>query len=193
MWFCSQLGAREHYAIPRALFRQGVLEQLATDAWVRPSSPLATVSHTLSERFHPDLASARVRAWNSGLLAFELAARLKQLSGWPLILARNQWFQRKVVACLSSSRLSVVGSQPILFAYSYAARDIFRFAKTQGWKTILGQIDPGPVEEEIVRTEHEIHPEFVSDWRSAPSKYWQNWRQELELADKILVNSDWAR
>jgi len=58
---------------------------------------------------------------------------------------------------------------------------------------VLGQIDPGPVEEEIVRTEHEIHPEFVSDWRSAPSKYWQNWGQELELADKILVNSDWAR
>src|SRR5437667_548507 len=193
MWFCSQLGAREHYAIPRALFRQGVLEQLATDAWVRPSSPLATVSHTLSERFHPDLTSARVRAWNSGLLAFELAARLKQLSSWPLIRARNHWFQRKVVTCLSSSQLSVVGSQPILFAYSYAARDIFRFAKAHGWKTVLSQIDPGPVEEAIVRTEHEIHPEFVSDWRPAPVEYWQTWRQELELADKIVVNSDWAR
>src|SRR5207249_11794764 len=193
MWFCSQLGAREHYAIPRALFRQGVLEQLATDAWVRPGSVLVALSHTLSERFHPDLTSARVRAWNSGLLAFELAARLKQLSGWPLILARNYWFQRKVVTYLSSSQLSVVGSQPILFAYSYAARDIFRFAKAHGWKTVLSQIDPGAVEEEIVRTEHEIHPEFVSDWRPAPVEYWQTWRQELELADKIVVNSDWAR
>src|SRR6266576_5171266 len=114
MWFCSQLGAREHYAIPRALFRQGVLEQLATDAWVRPSSPLATVSHTLSERFHPDLTSARVRAWNSGLLAFELAARLKQLSGWPLILARNHWFQRRVASFLSGHQLSRLNSQPTL-------------------------------------------------------------------------------
>jgi glycosyltransferase involved in cell wall biosynthesis len=191
MWLCSQLGAREHYAIPRALFRQGSLDHLLTDAWVPPGSPLAAFG--LGERFHPDLTEARVRAWNAGLLAFELSARLKRLSGWPLILARNRWFQRKVVACLSSSRLSVVGSQPILFAYSYAARDIFRFAKAKGWKTVLGQIDPGPVEEDIVRAEHEIHPEFVSDWRSAPGKYWQNWRQELELADKILVNSDWAR
>src|SRR6266568_6453266 len=193
MWLCSQLGAREHYAIPRALFRQGSLEHLLTDAWVPPGSLLAALSFGLGERFHFDLTGAPVRAWNSGLLAFELAARLKRLSGWPLIVARNQWFQRNVVACLSSSRLSLVGSQPILFAYSYAARDIFRFAKAQGWKTVLGQIDPGPIEEEIVRTEHEIHPEFVSDWRSAPSKYWQNWRQELELADKIVVNSDWAR
>ena len=192
-WICCQLGAREHYAIPRALSRQGSLDQLLTDAWVPPGSPLAALPFGLRERFHPDLSAAPVQAWNSRLLAFELAARLKRLTGWPLILARNYWFQRKVVTYLSSSQLSVVGSQPILFAYSYAARDIFRFAKAQGWKTVLGQIDPGPVEEEIVRTEHEIHPEFVSDWRSAPSKYWQNWRQELELADKILVNSDWAR
>ena len=193
MWLCFQLGAREHYAVPRALFRRRVLEQLATDAWVPPGSPLAALPFGLGERFHPDLTAAPVQAWNSHLLAFELAARFRRLSDWPLILARNDWFQRKVVTCLSSSQLSVVGSRPILFAYSYAARDIFRFAKAQGWKTVLGQIDPGPVEEEIVRTEHEIHPEFVSDWRSAPSKYWQNWRQELELADKILVNSDWAR
>ena len=193
MWFCSQLGAREHYAIPRALFRQGVLEQLATDAWVRPGSVLAAVSHTLSERFHPDLTSARVRAWNSGLLAFELAARLKQLSGWPLILARNQWFQRKVVACLSSSRLSVVGSQPILFAYSYAARDIFRFAKTQGWKTILGQIDPGPIEEEIVAAEAEREPSLAPNWTRAPADYWKSWREECDIADRIMVNSEWSR
>src|SRR5439155_1812036 len=193
MWLCSQLGAREHYAIPRALSRQGSLDQLLTDAWVPPGSPLAALSFGLSERFHSDLTEAPVQAWNSYLLAFELAARLKRLSGWPLILARNDWFQRKVVACLSSSRLSVVGSQSILFAYSYAAREIFRFAKSRGWKTVLGQIDPGPVEEEIVRAEHEIHPEFVSDWRPAPVEYWQNWRQEFELADKILVNSDWTR
>src|SRR5947207_13713153 len=90
-------------------------------------------------------------------------------------------------------RLSVVGSQPILFAYSYAARDIFRFAKAQGWKTVLGQIDPGPVEEEIVRAEHEAYPEFLSDWTPAPPNYWQSWREECELADSIIVNSDWSR
>jgi glycosyltransferase involved in cell wall biosynthesis len=195
-WICCQLGAREYYAIPRALFRIGMLGSLVTDAWVPPTSILRIVGERRSEvrdRWHEELKKATVTSFNWSLIAFELLARVRQLHGWPLILARNYWFQRKVVTYLSSSQLSVVGSQPILFAYSYAARDIFRFAKAQGWKTVLGQIDPGPVEEEIVRTEHEIHPEFVSEWRSAPGKYWQNWRQELELADKILVNSDWAR
>ena len=37
-WLCCQLGAREHYAIPRALFRIGMLGCLVTDAWVPPSS-----------------------------------------------------------------------------------------------------------------------------------------------------------
>ncbi|MGH9883066.1 MAG: glycosyltransferase family 4 protein, partial [Pyrinomonadaceae bacterium] len=50
MWLCSQLGAREHYAIPRALFRQGLLDHLLTDAWVPPSSPLAALSFGLGER-----------------------------------------------------------------------------------------------------------------------------------------------
>src|SRR6266404_88302 len=192
MWLCSQLGAREHYAIPRALFRQGSLEHLLTDAWVPPGSLLAALSFGLGERFHPDLREAPVQAWNSRLLAFELAGRLKRLSGWPLILARNHWFQRKVVACLSSSRLSVVGSQPILFAYSYAARDIFRFAKAKGWKTVLGQIDPGPVEEEIVAAEAEREALLAPSWTRAPEDYWKSWRGECDLADRIIVNSQWS-
>src|SRR4029450_13225195 len=97
MWLCSQLGAREHYAIPRALFRQGALDHLLTDAWAPPGSPLAALLFGPGERFHPELTMARVQSWNSGLLAFELATRLKRLSGWPLIVARNNWFQRKFV------------------------------------------------------------------------------------------------
>jgi hypothetical protein len=40
-WLCCQLGAREHYAIPRALFNLNALDWLVTDAWVPPSSVLA--------------------------------------------------------------------------------------------------------------------------------------------------------
>ena len=98
MWLCSQLGAREHYAIARALLRMDVLRCLVTDAWVPPGSPLAALSFALGERFHPDLTEAPVQAWTNRLLAFELAARLKRLSDWPLIVARNHWFERKVVA-----------------------------------------------------------------------------------------------
>ncbi len=95
-WICCQLGAREHYAIPRALALARELQCLLTDAWVRPGSLLGLCHRNLRERFHPELAGSSVRAWTAGLLAFELLARARRLSGWPLVMARNEWFQGKV-------------------------------------------------------------------------------------------------
>jgi glycosyltransferase involved in cell wall biosynthesis len=190
MWLCSQLGAREHYAIPRALVRQDLLEHLLTDAWTPPGSPLAAFG--LGERFHPNLTEARVRSWNAGLLAFELAARLKRLSGWPLVLARNHWFQRKVVSFLAHCEPRTDNREPTLFTYSYAAREIFRFGKSRGWRAVLGQIDPGPFEEEIVAAEAEREPSLAPNWRRAPADYWKLWREECDVADRIILNSQWS-
>jgi glycosyltransferase involved in cell wall biosynthesis len=147
----------------------------------------------LRERFHPELATASIKAWNTGSIAFELVARIRKLSGWQRVVARNSWFQRKVVNHLASYRLSVLGSQVTLFAYSYAARDIFRFAKQQGWKTVLGQIDPGPMEEKIVTDEAARVPELAGKWQPAPQTYWNSWREECEMADRIVANSEWSR
>jgi glycosyltransferase involved in cell wall biosynthesis len=129
---------------------------------------------------------------NSGLLAFELAARLKRLSGWPLILARNRWFQRRVACFLSGDQLSTANSQTTLFSYSYTALAPLQFAKSQGWKTVLGQIDPGPVEEEIVAAEVEREPSLALNWTRAPGDYWKLWRRECDVADRIIVNSEWS-
>jgi glycosyltransferase involved in cell wall biosynthesis len=192
MWLCSQLGAREHYAIPRALFRQGSLEHLLTDAWVPPGSLLAALSFGLGERFHFDLTGAPVQAWNSRLLAFELAARLKRLSGWRVIIARNHWFQRRVASFLSRHQRSTPNSQPTLFSYSYTALEPLRFAKSQGWRTVLGQIDPGPLEEEIVAAEAKRDPSLAPSWTRAPADYWKSWREECDVADRIIVNSQWS-
>src|SRR6185437_15751856 len=35
-WFCAQIGAREHYAVPRALHQTGRLTVLYTDFWAGP-------------------------------------------------------------------------------------------------------------------------------------------------------------
>ena len=80
-----------------------------------------------------------------------------------------------------------------LFAFSYACKELFRFAKDQGWTTVLGQIDPGPYEERIVQEEHERYPGTGSNWSPLPTAYWEAWREEVALADRILVNSEWAR
>jgi glycosyltransferase involved in cell wall biosynthesis len=194
-WLCCQLGAREHYAIPRALFRLGTLDWLITDAWVPPSSILAKIcgqESRLSERFHAELRDARVKAFNSSLILFETFARARHLRGWPKIVARDRWFQRKVVSFLRS-QLSTSDYQPILLSYSYAALEPFRYAKAQGWKTVLVQIDPGPEEEKIVAEEAARVPQLAAEWQTAPAEYWDLWEEECKLADRIVVNSEWSR
>ena len=191
-WICCQLGAREHYAIPRALLSRGLLDCLLTDAWVPPSSFLAKISaRGLADRFHRELSDARVIAFNSSVILFEMLARARRLAEWETIIARNQWFQRKVVGALNS-QLSSLSSQPILLSYSYAALEPFRFAKLHGWKTLLLQIDPGPEEERIVAEEVARVPALAGEWQAAPPDYWASWRQECDLADRIIVNSEWS-
>jgi glycosyltransferase involved in cell wall biosynthesis len=192
-WICCQLGAREHYAIPRALFRRGLLDWLITDAWVPPSSFLATLSEfRFADRFHNDLSDARVMAFNSSVILFEMLARARRHAEWKTIIERNQWFQRKVVNSLNS-QLSTLNYQAILLSYSYAALEPFRFAKLRGWKTLLLQIDPGPEEERIVAEEVARVPALAGEWQAAPADYWASWRQECDLADRIIVNSEWSR
>lgn len=197
-WLCCQLGAREYFAVPRALHRVGCLSVFITDAWVRPRFPSAFLigpSAALRDRFHPDLADAPVVAFTPSLIRFELDRRLRGVDGWRLISERNAWFQQHALNAMKSlsSRLSTSGSELALFAYSYAAADLFRYAKSRGWYTVLGQIDPGPLEEDIVQKEQNRISEYESAWRAAPSSYWKNWREECLLADRIVVNSDWSR
>ena len=206
-WLCCQLGAREHYAIPRALFRIGMLGSLATDAWVPPSSLLAKCcghSSKFRHRFHSELRDARVKAFNSSLVLCEMLAGARDSRVWPKIVARNRWFQRKVVSFLRSQlrkgawlprsfTLSTLNSQLVLCSYSYTALEPFRYAKSRGWKTLLVQIDPGPEEERIVAEETAREPELAGGWHPAPPEYWAFWREECKLADRIVVNSEWSR
>lgn len=190
-WICCQLGAREHYAIPRALHQAGQLAHLITDAWVSPRcgvnqlpTPLLA---NLRERFHADLAAASVHGFTGSLIRFEVAQRLQGTLQWERLIARNRWFQQQAVQLLDT-----LTPYPILFAYSYAALELFRYAKSKGWRTILGQIDPGPVEEKLVMEEHARHRNCRSKWQSAPPRYWAIWREECSLADRIVVNSLWS-
>jgi glycosyltransferase involved in cell wall biosynthesis len=177
-WICCQLGAREHYAVPRALKLGGLLEKFITDLWIRRAG-----------RFHPELASARVVAPNISALTFELKASLARENGWNLIGRRNGWFQQHAVAHLKAT----ANGNHTIFAYSYAAKEIFEFACARGWRTVLGQIDPGPAEERIVFGLEQTSSLQHTHWEPAPRAYWDNWRDECSLADQIVVNSSWSK
>ncbi|MGL6343792.1 MAG: glycosyltransferase family 4 protein [Waterburya sp.] len=193
-WICCQLGAREHYAIPRALHSRGELKYLITDAWIDSFSSLNLLPNflltNLRERYHPELNKARIKAFTDPLIIWELSQKYNNLSGWDKIIARNSWWQEQVLKVLP--KLKYINQNTTLFAYSYTALELFQYAKSQGWKTVLGQIDPGIIEEKLVIKQNQTYPQYHSHLQVAPLDYWQNWRQECALADQIIVNSPWS-
>lgn len=194
-WICAQLGSREHYAIPRALQSEGRLEWLLTDFWASPRwlwrAAAGSRFAAARERWHAELSGARVHDLGLARLFFDASNRRP---GWETTIRRNDWFQRRHLAWLRANEKVIAGGPPgVFFAYSYAARELLRFFKGIGWKTVLGQIDPGPTEEAIVAQEAKRFPESAGAWRPAPSDYWDAWREELALADRIVVNSEWSK
>lgn len=195
-WVCCQLGAREHYAVPRALHAAGRLRLLVTDAWVPPGSVRARLpgpsARRLSERYHADLAGAHVRDFTWPALAREAGWRLWGPDGWARILARNAWFSRR-----ASRALAAVTPPPdgrvVVFAHAYSAREVFVRAKARGWTTVLGQIDPGEEHFRLVADLAEANPQYGPAPPPPPPEYFRAWRDECDLADRIVVNSEWSR
>jgi len=195
-WLCCHLGAREHYAVPRALYRRGKLGFMVTDAWTRPGSPFVHLpgrwSRRLAERYHTELETADVRDLTLSLLKVEVEWRMQRLSGWDLAMARNEWFQRGAAEVLAAHR-AAASEKVVVFAHSYSARGIFQIAKARGWTTVLGQIDPGEEHFAIVNRLSAYAPQYGPAPSAPPILYFERWREECALADHIVVNSQWSR
>ncbi|QDT55838.1 D-inositol 3-phosphate glycosyltransferase [Caulifigura coniformis] len=179
-WSVFQLGAREHYAIPRALLARGVSTRLVTDLWFQGAGR-RFLPRSLGDRSHPEISSRTVRSFNGPMLAFEAMSRWQGIRGWPLIEARNKRFGRLA---------STIDMGEIVFSYSYAALDVFEKARGSS-RLVLGQIDPGPFEQDLVEQIHDRHG-LARPPRPSP-EYWERWNVEHELADVIVVNSEWSR
>jgi glycosyltransferase involved in cell wall biosynthesis len=185
-WVCCQLGAREHYAVPRALHRHGRLALLATDAWWNTESTFGPAR--LLQRYHTDLAKTPVRHFTGSLIAHEALWRVQRRDRWDLMIARNTWFQAKAAAALPDQ------AEPmIVFAHSYAADAVLREGLRRGWTTVLGQIDPGPRHYQLQDQLCAEHPEYGRPPVAPPARYFDGWRRECDAAHHIVVNSDWSR
>jgi glycosyltransferase involved in cell wall biosynthesis len=187
-WAVIQLGSREHYAIPSALVATEALDVLVTDSWI-PAALEPTVrrfSKSLAGRGCSAIPDGLVRSRTLGRLLCDARMKVGGVSGWNAILRRNEWFQKWAAREVAAFEASTV------FSYSYTARLPFAAAKKRGATCILGQIDPGPREVEVVREKTTAYRELALPEENPPEEYWRMWREEIELADKIVVNSPWS-
>jgi len=198
-WIVSQIGSREHYAIPAILAENQQLDLLLTDYWSRPWQLWERIPkprfRKLRQRNHPAIDDKKVIAQSLGRIRFDLQSKSRGDSTWEQTRKRNLWYQQKQLKQLRylDSHGFFAKRRGIFFSYSYATRELFQFFKQREWKTVLCQIDPGKHEEDLVRREVEQYPQFAENWEPAPAAYWEDWLDELNLADKILVNSPWSQ
>ena len=174
--------------VPVGLVRQQALSRVITDIWVAPGTVSSAIFRRLRSVYHSEL-DGRVSAFTASTLMFEAGQALAGTRGWDRMMRRNEWFQDRALNVLRRREIDA----NVLCSYSYTARRLFEHAKASGWKTVLVQIDPGVAEERLVAAAHARHPGFEANWHPAPAEYWVNWRQELTLADRIVVHSPWSR
>jgi glycosyltransferase involved in cell wall biosynthesis len=180
-WICSQFGSRENYAIPRALHRRQALRSFYTDIWIHPSSSVARVIPT-ANRFQHELNLQDIHAFNTLFLSRHLARK-----AGVSIDADDDLYDELV-----SKHIAKGKNKSNLFAYSYSSMNTMRVAKELGHRTFLGQINPGPLEAEIVKNAFASyrngrhHPTVPDD------KYWDRWREEISYSDILIVNSEWS-
>ncbi len=103
-WICSQIGAREHYAIARALNESGRLKLFYTDFWAGPITKAAarfntTALRSLAGRWHPELQK------NAETLKTEILKRREK----PAADNKSKFqFSDFSISAFSSSRLEIV-------------------------------------------------------------------------------------
>jgi len=202
-WICSQLGAREHYAIPRALSASGKLSRLYTEFWagerlrqfasMQISSRLSQVRN-LSTRYHPELNSAPITSWNFRSLYWEFSGRYLGPGAnnyYHRFIEIGRAFSLAVRDSLSHGR--EISDETVFFAYDTGALETFEWLKKRGNRCVLGQMDPSRVEVQLVREEEQRWPGWQLHSTDVPEEYFRRREREWELADEILVNSEFTK
>ncbi len=197
-WICSQIGAREHYAVPRALHQGGRLGALYTDFWANALVRGIKIGQlrSLAARFHPDLAGAEIKSWNFRALAWEAGLRRRsQKDGIRDVYSGFIEVGRKFASAVRDDlrRRPPSPKEAIFFAYDTGALETFEWLREQGIPCVLDQMDPSRIEVNLVREEEKRWPGWVVGTTEVPEEYFRRREQEWALADCIVVNSEFSR
>lgn len=201
-WFCSQLGGREHYAIPRALHAIGALEGLLTDFWADPQTrrildafPGKTF-RSLAARHHPEVPNEMVNSWNARSMGWELLARRMAREGG--VNGRYRGYNNvgrrfSDVLIRHFSKLRELPENSLFFGFDTCGLEVMKYLQQRGVPCVLDQIDPGRVEMEMVQAEQEEWPGWEDQRLEIPEEFFERHHMEWEIADRVVVNSEWSR
>lgn len=213
----AQKGAREHFLAARALHQQGMLAGLVTD-WYAFGKLKAEIlktenlksefgKHKLFQRFSVLAFQYFGKRGQSALAAQAEGIPDELVRAFPFRSLLWKWRVRRLAAqgrshkaylqtdgafAAAITRLKLPPHE-VFFGYSYASLEMLAAEKKRGVMTVLDQIDPGAVEFRLVAEEMARFPELAGPPPEFPAAYYERNRREWELADVIVVNSEWTR
>jgi len=192
----AQLGAREHYSVPRMCHAAGLLARLHTDFWL-PSWSATWAEHIgvpavrrLAGRRAPDIPRTLVRTHWLPAACRRLqsatirgrAAQYRVHAGW------GRQFARGVARDLAHSDFST------FFGFSSASLEALHAARRTGALAVLDEIAPTHEEEAILADERRAFPGWEPTSGSGlPAEFLARLEAEWAAADRIVVNSCWTK
>ena len=153
----SQLGARQHYGIPRGFELTGNLRALYTDAWCRHGRKLLArgplAARSWAGRYHSEIPSRKVVSFTPGTLWHTVRGRHAQSveKAYDDFVRIGKWFCGRV-----NSRIQAETFLPgvdAFFGFNSASLETIEYFRAHDVLTVVDQIDPGPVEEQLVQNE----------------------------------------
>lgn len=206
-WIVAQITAREHYAVARAFHQRGALERLYTDFWSGDSalmnrarqSPRVGPLGALLNRHHAHIPDGKVTAFNAStlrtsavsLVASRLGRERSIENDYTEYLRGGKKFAHRTVGKLSKSRIDP--EKHAFFGYNTGCLETMRWLNKRGVPTVVGQIDTGRVDEDLVNEENERWPGWSTLSGQIPDAFHRRISEEWEEASMILVNSQWSR
>lgn len=199
-WIVAQEGSREGYGVPLAFENLRCLKLLCTDVWCRTSRSVlrrgTAGARAMATRYNAGIPSEKVTSFNSRAVLWRAWQHFRRGVWSPSEQAEQfirygRWFASRVREQLS--QLPLDGRRDCFFGFNTNCLETLEYLRERQIFTIVDQIDPARVEEEMVREEAERWPGWERIPGRLPEAYWERLRAEWELADAVLVNSDWSR
>jgi glycosyltransferase involved in cell wall biosynthesis len=189
MWFVSQIGRREHYALPAFLHRNGLLRLFATDIWAPWASGPGSVfcHHKLSQRFEPSMRGAPVVS--QSLLEMLSLRFMRQGKIGRTVregLAFGEYARRQFDQCGVSKADTIIG-------YTAANLEQLTLAKERGARALHVQVDPGMPWYETRRKEQVAWPELEETSPMPGADFTERIGREWQEADRVIVHSRHSR
>lgn len=199
-WIVAQEGSRQTYAVPVAFHRLRMLRLVYVDIWCHRGRSLLrrgpTLARALATRYNSEIPLTSVVSFTATATLWRAAQNLRRrkLSRsemWDEFCSFGRWFAGRIRDDLHKRELDPQVDK--FFGFNSNCLEALEFLKEQRIFTVLDQVDPGLVEENIVLEEAQRWP----GWEAMPGRtsqhYWDRVKAEWAAADLVLVNSNWSR